>query len=78
MRIASVDHLDLIGRTKAARTGCAVQLQLRVERGGRESTPDLRIFRVAYRPGNTLFNHSKLHGTLLSYLCSIDENLLVT
>src|ERR1700678_73898 len=31
--------------------GCAEPLHLLVERGGRESTYDLRIFRIAYRPG---------------------------
>jgi transposase len=36
---------------------CAVPLHLRVERGGGESTRELRIFCVAYRPENTLFSH---------------------
>jgi hypothetical protein len=31
--------------------GCAVRLHLLVERGGRESTRDLQIFRVTYHPG---------------------------
>jgi hypothetical protein len=49
--------LDRVGPGKLRGAGCAVQLHLRVERGGGESTRDLQIFRVAYRAGNTLFRH---------------------